>query len=447
MQHVKAKSYDGAPYNYFQRVLMDAVRPFEHHPLTPLLLGQPASHNMQPLNASQVRQSNFLYPDYLSFMDMHGDTSEASQSSTDWKAGNMTLPDSADQEHELDGRRRKPARALDIPSEAIDKTQRENQQLAESLAGMHHHPRAGQDSALPGHQGNKMTVLEWLERAQSHFPDIMSGDDIERRDYRPDSALTSPSDIAASSEIGVKEDSSIDKPKLNNTRENRFTLPILHQQSHQENINNSNQGIGGRVERQDAENGTAQQSTHIDIQRPVNKSVEARHSAIISVRGDDFSNTVVPKLQIQSEHRKTATSASWRGEKRSRDSVSNSGNSNLRESARLGDASAPAIEPAKTNRTLNGKIDNQPAVQLARIEKLRQALKVQAINTHHIAHDQSPSERPEFTATEQPVASSKVAEYKPQQVFVINSSTPGPGGRPAFLERRYLGRMGPRGYK
>ena len=403
MQLTKPKSHGKGPYGYFQRVLMDGARPFNHRPLTCGLLGQTGVSTVQQMNASHVPPATFIYPNHPSLFDA--------------PTGMMSVNGST--------------RILSVqerPGTDVAEAKQEILQQQIPLASITALKQTAEQKDTADQKQESMTVLSWLERAQTRHPVLMHEDRWN--------------DIESISQSGL--DLLVPKPD----RSDKDALKKI--KSKQQGLEPV-QGRGSVLTKMNEER--RHNIVHSDdvisdnliaktITRLPSVNVDVPHTAQTQDRGQKKqTDAVVSKdKQPQSSHRTSPALVSIEqaklyktNTKGTEKSISRDNKDNIR---------------SIYTETQSHPLENKPQFrqntisQVARVKKIQQALQVQRENLNQPpTHEQ----RAEYSAERK--IPNKVSPQVRQQVVVINPPAGGAIGRHAFLERSYLGRLGPRSYK
>ncbi len=423
MPSAKPKGNKSGPYGYFQRVLMDAARPFSYRAQTNRLLGQTTTPPVQQLNASQFSQTTFPYAVNDNLPDANGRVIDLASPEL-VQAGVCRI------EPALNSTLQTAAQHSDSPVAPAEITAREN-----SRKNMNSEDTTTED----------MTVLSWLDRAHASHSSLI------------------PEATATPSITGGKQDLPYLSPVAKQPAANKHDLPensaVLSdiKKAHRPQQATPAEGAVSSP-------GPVNPSRSIDINRP-GKPTDPIIRRLYS--GD----SAMPASQSQTRP-VPASSAGNRTE--------NNPGVNRTQAATPQDAAILPAGPAENIHSLYprrrqvAKVETQlspdamttalSVVTKARqrapqskplsrpnvpvpapgMPKLQTAVKTRPVNTGTQPQGQRVEGQAHDAATS---ASAKAPPPAQQQVFVINQSAQSFSNRPAFWERRYLGRLGPRSYR
>ena len=394
---------------------MDGVRPFNYQPLTRGLLAQSHDATVQPLSSNIVTQTTLPYSaDRSSIFDTGMGVMDSHHSI------NPSLPQNTTLEKKASSERRDHFTHEDV----TDNRQTQNQLRKENT----------EQNIKPQHSQEDMSLLSWLEQAQTRFPVMMTDEDVPVLNSSIDSCLQKNNNNANRSRNDELQnlESLQTKPGKNNNSATVLPMPDINDSSHQI-VNNNNE----------KSNKTAKKITTtlpaVNIDLPNKTKGKVQQDQELTKRSMNF-NDVTKDTQQNNVSRKTNSSQSS-SKTESLKFISNNKavNTSKNDNVTLENTKGQHKGIKKPHLESKAVFKHTSPSQL---NKIQHALQVQKLNPVQPSSSKQRSER-----TEERKIENKVNPQLPQQVVVINPPMVGSSSQHAFLERSYLGRLGPRSYK
>ncbi len=409
---------------------MDGIKPFNYRPLTPGLLGQPDESSVQPLNANHISHTNFLYPEQSSFFDTHTEISAQPNINNSLGALN-TIKKGSIQDLVLSTTQK------NSPEQVVENKPGYFQQQLAPLSQQISEQKKDKGNARHKNQ-ESMTLISWLEQTQNHFPEEMPEKDDYVINSITDSAVQQSTQKHNSLQIDESQKIGSNQSEHRQDKNNNAVLPMANIQhglhktinAKDDKTNNPKNKIATTLlpvnielphNVQDQVRNPLKSNDATKVTKQVNTS---RNAEVLLVSTKQANNVVLTKFE------KTKP-------------ISNKKSINKNKSN--------TTKQENINNIFNGKhkhkLESKPVFkqtyqsQMAKVNKLQQALQVQRLNTIQPPQSEQRTERTE----EQKIPNKNTPQV--QQVVVINPPVVGYSGQDAFLERSYFGRLGPRSYK
>lgn len=390
---------------------MDGIKPFNYRPLTPGLLGQPAESSVQPLNANHISHTNFLYPEQSSFFDTHTDIKAQPNKNNSLDKSSAIYKDSI---------QKVLSTTQNYSPDQVDENgqgyfQQELSPLSQQITKQKKEKGNG-----PHQNQESMSVLSWLEQAQNRFPAEMPEDDDSVINSVTESEVRQSTQKNNRPQINKLQKVDSNQSKLRQDKNSTTISPMenikdgLHKTINAKNRKMKNPG-----------NKIASTLSTVNIELPYKVQDQVRN---------DWKSNDITKVTKQGSLIKQEKYKSMSNKK-----TINKNKSNTAEQENISSV---------FNRKQKHNLESKPVftqtyqLQAAKVNRLQQALQVQRLNTI-----QSPQSEQRTGRIEERKILNKVPPKVEHKVVVINQQSVGFSGQHAFLERSYLGRLGPRSYK
>ena len=432
MRSAKTKNHANKPYGYLQSVLMDTARPFVAPVLTRDLLGQSNASNVQQLNSSRVIPGSFSYQDTAYSLNSEVEKAGSNQSAGIQRSHSL----SADSVHTGVG-----------DSQLNEKISQPVSGAKETLA----------QDARPQHQQKSETLLSWLEKAQQqvNLPMEMFDDNIAQTKNAAANISVDNENKLHGATHNESADYSVSQSILANKTLQSFRQNDAAQPHKMQSLKNNN-GVkpdSSKAARRNFDK-TVMTLPTMDKQKSGNKSVNANRVSG-SHNESDISNKPAVLADVSADKKLSVTHIKQAAQVKPA-MPDNSSVLPMQRSRRF--ETVPQLETDVSrvhSRVENQKPINKPvyksgnASQAMKVDKLQQVMQVQQNNMARVQQTNSSQTqtRPDAVSEPAQTINNKLPPQVHQQVVVVNSTAPGSAAQPAFLERSYLGRSGPRSYK